>query len=101
MQRVDSVSFSSYSIPNVGQELKLIGAIFNKAWQGKVVEPIAGNGGVFVIKTENVSARPNPNADVEQLRSQVLMQQRNSMSYRAIEAMKKAATIKDYRAKFL
>lgn len=101
VQRIDSVGFNSYSIPNVGQEMKLIGAIFNKAWQGKVSPPIAGNGGVFVFKTENVFARPNPAADVEQQRNAMMMQQRQSMSYRAIEAVKKAATIKDYRAKFL
>lgn len=101
VQRIDSVGFNSYSIPNVGQEMKLIGAIFNKTWQGKVSEPIAGNGGVFVFKTENVFARPNPSADVEQQRTAMMMQQRQSMSYRAIESIKKAATIKDYRAKFL
>lgn len=102
VQRIDSVSFNSYSIPNVGQEMKLIGAVFNKAWQGKVSEPIAGNGGVFVFKTEGpVFARPNPGADVEQQRTAMMMQQRQSMSYRAIESIKKAATIKDYRAKFL
>jgi peptidyl-prolyl cis-trans isomerase D len=101
VQNIDSVSFTSYSIPNVGQEMKLIGAIFNKAWQNKVSEPIAGNGGVFVFQTKNIFARPNASADVEQQRTAMMMQQRQSMSYRAIESIKKAATIKDYRAKFL
>lgn len=101
VQNIDSVSFTSYSIPNVGQEMKLIGAIFNKALQNKVSEPIAGNGGVFVFQTRNIFARSNASADVEQQRTAMMMQQRQSMSYRAIESIKKAATIKDYRAKFL
>lgn len=101
VQRADSVSFAAGFIPNVGQEAKVIGAAFNKAWQGKVTPPIGGNGGVFVLRTENVFARPNPNADIEQQRNMFLMQQRSSISYRAIEAMKKAATIKDNRGKFL
>jgi peptidyl-prolyl cis-trans isomerase D len=101
IQRADSVSFAGAFIPNVGQEAKVIGAAFNKAWQGKVAPPIGGNGGVFVLRTENVFARPNPNADIEQQRNMFLMQQRSSISYRAIEAMKKAATIKDNRGNFL
>lgn len=102
VQRADSVGFATAFIPNVGQEAKVIGAAFNKAWQGsKVTPPIGGNGGVFVLRTESVLARPNPSADIEQQRSMFLMQQRSSISYRAIEAMKRAATIKDNRAKFL
>lgn len=101
VQSIDSVGFNSYSIPNVGQEMKLIGAIFNKAWKDKVSAPIAGNGGVFLFQTRNIFARPNAAADVDQQRNAMMMQQRQSMSYRAIESIKKAATIKDYRAKFL
>lgn len=101
VQRADSVGFATAFIPNVGQEAKVIGAAFNKAWQGKVTPPIGGNGGVFVLRTESVFARPNPAADIEQQRNMFLMQQRSSINYRAIEAMKRAATIKDNRAKFL
>lgn len=101
VQRADSVGFAAGFIPNVGQEIKVIGAAFNKEWQGKVTPPIGGNGGVFVLRTESVFARPNPSADIEQQRNMLLMQQRSSTSYRAIEAMKRAATIKDNRAKFL
>ncbi|MGB8191791.1 MAG: peptidylprolyl isomerase, partial [Chitinophagaceae bacterium] len=101
VQRADSLSFAGAFIPNVGQEMKLIGSALNKAWQGKVSPPIAGNGGVFVIRTENVFAKANPAADVEQQRNAALTQQRQSMFYRAIESVKKAANIKDYRAKFL
>jgi peptidyl-prolyl cis-trans isomerase D len=101
IQRADSVGFAAGFIPNVGQELKVIGAAFNKAWQGKVTEPISGTGGVFVIRTESVFARPNPNADIEQQRVTSIMQQRSMNSYRVMEGLRKSAKIKDNRAKFL
>jgi peptidyl-prolyl cis-trans isomerase D len=101
IQRADSVSFGEAVIRNVGQEARVIGAALNKSWQGKVTPPIGGNGGVFVLRTENIFARPNPNADVEQQRNMILMQQRSSIAYRALDAMRRAATIKDNRAKFL
>jgi len=101
VQRADSLSFAQAFIPNAGQEAKVIGAAFNKAWQGKVTPPIGGNGGVFVLRTESIFAKANPNADVEQQRNMMMLQQRSAVSYRAIEVMKRAATIKDNRGKFL
>ena len=68
--------------------------------QGKVSEPIAGNTGVFVIKGENISALPNTNMDVEGLRKQMEMQQKQMGGYRSMEALKKAADIKDNRFDF-
>ncbi len=101
IQRADSLSFAAAFIPNVGQEAKVIGAAFNKGWQGKVTPPIGGNGAVFVLRPESIFAKANPNADIEQLRNNFLMQQRSSISYRAMDALKRSATIKDDRAKFL
>ncbi len=99
--KADSVLFAAAFIPNVGQELKVIGASFNKQLVGKPAsEPIAGNGGVFVIKVENVSAKSNP-VDIEQLRKNEEQQQRSVITYRALESLKKTAKIKDNRAKFL
>lgn len=101
IQRADSIGFSSPYIPNVGQEAKVIGSSFNKQLLGKAAsEPIAGNGGVFVIRVENVIARPNPVADIEQLRSNQQQQEKSMMSYRALDALKKNASIKDNRSKF-
>ena len=97
--RADSVSYSSPFIPNVGQELKVIGASFNKQWQGKLSLPIEGNSGVFVIKPETIAARPNPNANLESTRASVEQQLRRA-GFQAMESLKKAATIKDYREKF-
>jgi peptidyl-prolyl cis-trans isomerase D len=101
IQRADSILFSAPYIPNVGQEAKVIGASFDKQLQGKPESPaIAGNGGVFVIKVGNVSAKANPGIDIEQQRDAQEKQQQSRINYQAIELLKKAATIKDYRGKF-
>ncbi|MEJ7684132.1 MAG: peptidylprolyl isomerase [Segetibacter sp.] len=96
----DSVGFAQPFIPNIGNEPKIAGAAFNKSLQGKISEPIAGNTGVFVIKDEGISALPNTNTNAEQLRKQLEMQQKQMGGYRSIEALKKAANIKDNRFDF-
>jgi len=98
--RADSVGFMQPFIPNVGPEPKVAGAAFNKSLQGKISEPIAGNSGVFVIKGESISALANTNVDVEAVRTQMETQQKQMGGYRSIEALKKAATIKDNRFDF-
>ncbi len=101
VMHADSVLFSSPFIPNVGQEPKVIGAAFDKQLAGKPVSaPIAGNGGVFVIKVDKVSALSNPNADLQQQRFMQEQQQRSRISYGLVEALRKLATIKDDRGKF-
>jgi len=101
VQRADSVVFSSPMIPNAGMEPRVVGSAFNKALAGKPVSPaIAGNGGVFVIKVENVSATSNPNADLQQQRFMQEQQQKSRISYTLMDALRKLADIKDDRGKF-
>jgi peptidyl-prolyl cis-trans isomerase D len=98
--RADSVSFAQPFIPNIGNEPKIAGAAFNQTLKGKVSEPIAGNTGVFVIRGENISALANTSQNVEDLRKQLENQQKQMGGYRSIEALKKAADIKDNRFEF-
>ncbi|MDB5190466.1 MAG: peptidyl-prolyl cis-trans isomerase, partial [Segetibacter sp.] len=97
VQRADSVGFAQPFIPGVGNEPKITGAAFNKTLQGKVSEPIAGNTGVFVVKGERISAVANTGMNVEDLRSQLEMQQKQMGGYRSIEALRKVASVKDNR----
>ena len=98
----DSVLFSSPYIPNVGQELKVVGAAFSKQNQTKASEPIPGNGGVFVLKVNNVSAVSNPDFDAAQQQASMQQLQQRSISnpQALLEILKKTVTIKDNRAKF-
>jgi peptidyl-prolyl cis-trans isomerase D len=101
IQHADSVLFSSPFIPNAGQEPKVIGSAFNKSLAGKPVsQPIPGNGGVFVIKVNNISAVSNPNADLQQQRFMQEQQQRSRITYGLVDALRKLATIEDNRGKF-
>jgi peptidyl-prolyl cis-trans isomerase D len=101
VQRADSISFASPIIPNVGQEPKVIGAAFNKAWLKKVSAPIAGNGAVYVIRPESVSAVANQDVNVDQQRTAMEMRMKSMSGFRSIDALKKSADIQDDRGKFL
>ena len=96
----DSVSYAQPFIPNVGNEPKVVGASFNKALQGKISEPIAGNSGVFVVKGESVSAAANTTMTVDVLRKQMESQQKQMGGYNSVNALKKAAKIDDNRFEF-
>jgi peptidyl-prolyl cis-trans isomerase D len=86
-------------INGIGNEPKLIGAAFNKAFQAKVSEPIAGTNGVYVVKVNSIGNKP---ADAPELialqadqRTKGLLQQMSGW----FESLKKTATIKDNRSK--
>jgi peptidyl-prolyl cis-trans isomerase D len=100
--KVDSVMFSSTFIPNVGQEPKVVGASFNKANQAKVSKPIPGNGGVFVVKVDNISAVSNVSGDIEQQKAEMIQNQQRAFSDPRIvtEILKKTVKIKDNRHRF-
>ena len=101
VQHADSVHFASPFIPNGGQEAKVVGSAFNKQWAGKPISsPIAGNGGVFVLKVDNVSAVANPNADLQQQRFMQEQQQRSHIYQTMVDALRKLATVEDNRGKF-
>ncbi|MFN3298996.1 MAG: peptidylprolyl isomerase [Sediminibacterium sp.] len=96
--RADSLSFGSGFINGVGNEPKIVGAVFNKSIQGKTSSLIAGNSGVFAVKGETIAAKP---ADaLPETVKQALIQNRKMATYRSVEALRKAATVKDYRFSF-
>jgi peptidyl-prolyl cis-trans isomerase D len=98
--KADSIHFSSPSFPNAGQEGKVGGYAFNAAAKGKVSAPIAGNSGVYSIRTENVYAISNNSMNLDQQRSTIIQNQRMAASRGAIEgALKKGSKIKDTRSK--
>jgi peptidyl-prolyl cis-trans isomerase D len=100
--KADSITFNSINIPNVGMEPKVVGSAFDKQLAGKPAsQPIAGNGGVFVIKVENVSATSNPNADLQQQRMMMEQQEKGRVSPNVlVYSLRKQAKIKDDRTNF-
>jgi peptidyl-prolyl cis-trans isomerase D len=101
VRRADSISFSTPYIPNVGQEGKVVGLSFDKQLLGKAASPlVAGNGGVFIIKVDKVSAKPNFSADVSQAQRAQEQMQASIFQRQAIDELRKDATIKDNRGKY-
>ncbi len=96
--RADSLGFAATFIAGIGSEPKVVGAAFNKSLNGKVSEPIAGSSGVFSVKGEMVSAKQN--ASLPDAVKQGMIQTRKMSIYRSIEALRKAANIKDFRSTF-
>lgn len=97
--KADSLSFISPLFPNAGQEGKVGGYAFNSAAKGKVSPPIAGNSGVYSIRTENIYAKQS-NGGIEQQRAAMVQNARTASSRGVIEAaLKKASDIKDTRSK--
>lgn len=92
----------------LGFEPKILGAVFNPDNKGKVVnQAIAGNSGVFVIKVDNVYTTPVEIANIDEQRKmyeqqlkQSLMSQFQQNRNPILDPLKRAATIKDNRAKF-
>jgi peptidyl-prolyl cis-trans isomerase D len=99
VQKLDSLQFSQPFIPALGNaEPKFIGAAFNASNKGKVTEPIAGNGGVFVLKTDLIGAKPSA-LTIDVLKQQLLQSVKGSAS-NISAGLRKAATIKDNRGDF-
>lgn len=99
--RADSVSFVSPLLGGVGYELKAGGFGFNKSSVGKVSAPIVGSSGVFLVKPENIYAKADATANVQETMSTLTNQQRGVLLYGSMEALKKTAAVTDNRTKFL
>ncbi len=100
--KADTILFSSPFVPNVGQEAKVVGASFYKGNLQKVSAPIPGYSGVFVIRTEKVSALSNEGFNAVQQQSAMQQYQQRAFSdpRLILEILKKDVKIKDERYKF-
>ena len=97
LKQASGVNFSSFSIPSVGFEPAVIGAVCNLP-SGKVSAPIEGNNGVYLAKITDFTTSSNADLKGEKFR---LAQ---SLGYRAgsqvFESLKKGVEIDDKRSRF-
>ncbi len=100
VQTADSISFANPSIPATGPEPKVVGYTFSKTAVNKVSQPIDGSSGVFVIKPVVSGAKAGA-VNTDEIKKQMEGQLKQSLSYGAINALRKAAKIKDDRSKYL
>ncbi|MFY0603175.1 MAG: peptidylprolyl isomerase [Flavobacteriaceae bacterium] len=97
VKEIKNISLSAPSIPGIGTEPKVLGAMYN-AEPNALYAKIVGDNGVFafVLKTKELpTALPNYEA-----RRNQLISTRKSQSTRMYEAIKKTADIEDNRATF-
>jgi peptidyl-prolyl cis-trans isomerase D len=93
-----SATFSAGFIQNAGAEPKVVA----KATQmevGSVSEPIQGNTGVFVI-SPSYKDDPSATANIPQVRRQVTSTLQSQVRSRLMNALRKNASIEDYRYRF-
>jgi len=97
VKEASGINFTSYSIPNLGFEPAVIGAVCYLP-EGKISSPVKGNNGVFIAKVTGVNTGTDNDLKGERNR---LAQ---ALGYRAgtqiFEALKKNAQIEDRRSKF-
>ncbi len=100
VQKADSVSFQAFIIPNIGNEVKIIGSSFNKQIQNKVSAPVAGATGVFVLRGEAISATSSLSANAAMLRQTLEAQMKSQIGNTSMNALRQSASVKDYRSTF-
>lgn len=96
-----TLTFDAQIINGVGNEPKVAGAAFDKEFQTKVSPPIPGNTGIFVIKVNSIGTKtPPPPAMLEQQKTAETNRTIQTALGQSFAALKKMASIKDYRSKF-
>jgi peptidyl-prolyl cis-trans isomerase D len=93
----DTIRFADPFVANLGSEPKVIGAAFNKNYQGKISSPIEGQQGVFVIRVNQLGALPSASLDLEQMKRGMESQLKQYANFSTLEALRKSADIKDTR----
>jgi peptidyl-prolyl cis-trans isomerase D len=94
----NGITFSSYSIGNLGNEPKLVAYIANYPLH-KVSTPIQGNNGVYVIEVSNITEAPALK-DYSMFKMGLDRNLLERASDESSRALLKLANIEDYRRKF-
>jgi peptidyl-prolyl cis-trans isomerase D len=95
---VESLNFAAYSVPGIGREPKVLGAVFAIP-KGSTSSPIKGETGVFVVQVDEV-VEPAAITDYSFFKNQLSTNLTNRVAYEVFEALKDNANITDNRFKF-
>lgn len=97
VREASGVNFTSFSVPAIGFEPSVIGAVSSLS-EGKISAPIEGNNGVYLAKVTSYTT--NTDADLKGEKNRLAQ----TMGYRAgslvFESLKKVTDIEDKRSKF-
>lgn len=97
VKEASAVNFTTTSIPSIGFEPAVVGAVCSLP-EGKVSSPIVGNNGVYLTKVTSVSTGADSDVKSEKVRlAQALGYRGGSQVF---ESLKKNTEIEDKRSKF-
>ncbi len=97
IKEAENISFATFAIPGAGIEPVVIGVATNTS-KDALSKPIKGNNGVYQLVVTN--QKQVQSATKEQEKKVLINDYSSRVDYQAYEALKKAAEIKDERAKF-
>jgi peptidyl-prolyl cis-trans isomerase D len=93
------VTFNANMVPNLGNESKVVGAAFTTP-VGAISPAIIGEGGVYVLKVTKKEPVANSPVDKNMLRTQLAMNQKNTVRNFLLKSLRKKEDITDNRSKF-
>jgi peptidyl-prolyl cis-trans isomerase D len=93
----NNVNFASVSVPSAGIEPNVIATASIMA-PDQLSQPVKGNNGVYVIVVSNIVDPAETDLASQKLRMTSLRE--SQANYEAFEALREAANIQDYRARF-
>jgi len=97
VESATAITFSSFSIPGAGIEPQLIAAAAS-ADEGVISQPIEGVNGVYLFMVRQITD-PEETSQ-EQARERLGITYTNRSMSEALQALRKAADVKDWRSKF-
>ena len=94
-----SITFVAQIINGIGMEPKVLGAAFDKAYQTKISEPIAGTNGVYVLKINSIGNKTANTVEALTMQASEKTKTMVQTTYSFFESLKKAANVQDNRSK--
>lgn len=98
VENVANVRFTSYIVPSVGQEYKVIGTVTNLE-EGEISDPIVGENGIFVVTPDKVTVQEQAIMNIEQQKN-IITRGYSGKSYMAIQTLRELANLQDYRVRY-
>tara|TARA_B100000508_G_scaffold140678_1_gene142817 strand:+ start:16735 stop:18804 length:2070 start_codon:yes stop_codon:yes gene_type:complete len=92
------INFSSFSIPGIGPEAKILGMIFGLE-EGQESEVVDGENGVYIVRVDKIMPA-DENTTLEITRDQVGRNLASRVDYEVFEALKEKGGVVDSRHKF-
>ncbi len=101
IQTAENVTFNTNVIPGLGREPRIVGTALGLD-EGRVSNVVAGENGVFVVRTTNVNEPPPiTEAQRSRLRDQLLQQHRTEVRSSWLTQLRDEAKVEDHRRRFL